>query len=159
MSTDPSWLRRAARGAGAAAVAALLVVLGGGCPGSLENKDDFLAAGGGGGAPGPSTSGQGAASADDPCDGLITETCAVAGCHVPDRTPPDLTLEGRIGRIRDVEADVCDGLLVDTQNPEQSLIYTKCAEEDPPCGNQMPFTKTPLDDEELACLLAWIETL
>lgn len=166
MSSDRTWLPdgirgRGARGALAGALTFGLVAAAAGCPGSLENKDEFLAAAGGGGGAGPttSTSGQGAAPGDDPCGGLITDRCAIPGCHVPERTSPDLTLEGRVERIRDVEAATCDGLLVDTANPEASLMYTKCAEPDPECGNQMPLSGPRLDDEDLACILAWIESL
>ena len=139
---------------------AWLVLVGAtGCPGSLENKDDFLAAAGGGGATGPTTGGQGGSPADDPCDGLITERCATSTCHSPGVTPPDLSYEGRVDRIRDQPAR-CDDtlLLVNTASPEESLMYTKCTSA-PPCGSRMPLTDGPLEDEELACLLAWIETL
>ena len=131
-----------------------------GCPGTLENKEDFLGQGGAV-ATGSTTTGQGGGGtpADDPCDGLITERCAVPGCHVPERTPPDLSYEGRVERIRDVDAPICGGKLVDTANPEASLMYTKCIEGESTCGNQMPLTGAKLDEEDLACLLAWIETL
>lgn len=142
-----------------APLAALLLLATTGCPGSLENKDDFLAAGGGGASAGPSTGSQGGAPADDPCNGLITERCATSTCHAPGVTPPDLSYEGRVERIRDQPAR-CDDtlLLVDTANPEQSLMYTKCTDA-PPCGSRMPLVDGPLEDEELACLLDWIETL
>lgn len=141
---------------------AALVLLGAtGCPGSLENKDDFLAAGGGGGGTvaGPSSTGQGGSPADDPCNGLITERCATSTCHAPGVTAPDLSYEGRVDRLRDQPAR-CDDtlLLVNTAAPEESLMYTKCTDA-PPCGSRMPLVDGPLEDEEIACLLAWIETL
>lgn len=138
---------------GAAALGLVLATTAG-CPGSLDNKDDFL--GTGGGAAEGST---GSGSADDVCNGLITKSCATSSCHVAGKTSPDLSLEGRDARVRDVEGKVCDGLLVDTANPEASLLYTKTSESDPACGNQMPLSGTKLDADELSCLLTWIESL
>jgi hypothetical protein len=180
----------------ALALPLLLASLLAGCPGSLDNKEDFLASGGGSSvAAGLVTSGgTGAGSADDPvCGGIITERCARAGCHVAEAVTPDLSVEGREERLRDVPAvgiscgpDATGGgspgtggggtggagtggagtgastpteyLLVDTANPEQSLVYTKCLET-APCGNQMPNIGEKLDDDELACLLSWVESL
>jgi hypothetical protein len=157
-------------------LASLLVA----CPGSLENKDDFLASGGAAAASGATgtTGAAGGTSADDPvCEGIITERCARAGCHVADAVTPDLSVEGREDRLRDVPATgiscgpdaagsggaggastATEYLLVDTANPEQSLVYTKCLEA-PPCGNQMPNIGEKLDEDELACLLTWVESL
>lgn len=160
-------------------LAALLASLLAGCPGSLENRDDFLASGGASAASGSTATGAaGGSSADDPvCDGIITERCARAGCHVADAITPDLTVEGREERLRDVPASgiscgpdaagsggaggastPTEYLLVDTENPDQSLVYTKCLDA-PPCGNQMPNIGEKLDDDELACLLAWVESI
>jgi hypothetical protein len=134
-----------------------------GCPGSLDNKEAFLQAEGGGSATSTGTNGTGTGGgipADDPCDGLITLRCAVPGCHVEGRTPPDLSYDGRVERILDVPGPVCDDqLLVSSSAPEESLMYTKCAEATPECGTQMPFGREKLDDEELACLLEWIQSL
>lgn len=157
----------------------LLAALLAGCPGSLENKDEFLASGGGSASNGSgATNGAAGGSADDPvCDGIITERCARAGCHVADAVTPDLSVDGREERLRDVPAigiscgpdaagsggaggasTPTEYLLVDTANPDQSLVYTKCLEA-PPCGNQMPNIGERLDDDELACLLTWVESL
>ena len=113
---------RAGLGVRVASVGAILFTTTG-CPGTLENKDDFL--GQGGATSTGTTTGQsgGGTPADDPCGGLITERCAVPGCHVPERTPPDLSYTGRVERLVGVESPVCGGPLVDTANPEASVLY------------------------------------
>ena len=72
-----------------------LALLATGCPGSLENIEDFEAAG-----PGPLV---------DPCNGLITNKCALANCHDAESTSIDLTLEGREERTVNKPGVTCDG--------------------------------------------------
>ncbi len=158
-------------------LASALVLWATGCPGSLENKEDFLAGGGASAASNGSTGSDGSTGSgevDPVCDGLITTSCARSNCHVEGASTPDLTVEGREERLRDVPAtgisckpDAGAGgaggqaayLLVDTANPEESLMYTKCLDA-PPCGSQMPLIGADkLDDEQLACLLEWISSL
>jgi len=117
-----------------------------GCPGELDNIEDF------------ETEEQ-QQPLLDPCNGLLTKKCALANCHDPESSSFDLTLEGREARMVDQPGRTCIGNYVDTANPEASLLYTKCAAETQACGSSMPLGRPPLDDEELSCLLGYIQSL
>lgn len=123
------------------------VLLSTGCPGSLENPEDFedVATG-----PQPLV---------DPCNGLLTKKCALANCHDAESSSIDLTLQGREERTVDKPGVTCPGNYIDTASPEASLIYSKCAVDAPTCGSPMPLGRQPLSDEELSCLLGYIQSL
>ena len=144
-----------ARAAGAASVVALAIVpLVSGCPGELANPEDFEDAAVSGG----TGSGTGTGVVD-PCNGLLTNSCALANCHDAESSSVDLSLAGREERLVDKPSAACvDKLYIDTANPEASLLYTKCAEPDPACGSPMPLAQEPLDQEELSCLLAYVQS-
>lgn len=143
-----------ARAAGLATIAGLaLVPLVAGCPGELANPEDFEDGVASGNATGTGT------GVVDPCNGLLTNTCALANCHDAESSSIDLTLAGREERLVDKASAACVGsLYIDTANPAASLLYTKCAEPDPGCGSPMPLAQEPLDQEELSCLLAYVQS-
>jgi uncharacterized membrane protein YgcG len=47
--------------------------------------------------------------------------------------------------------------LIDSAEPEKSLIYTKLST--PPCGSKMPVVPPYLTATELACVLSWIKSI
>jgi len=69
-------------------------------------------------------------------------SCATTGCHNTGGIPPDLTEDFAY-------ASLTNGGYIDTDNPEQSLLYTKIAE-----GGSMEQYSTPRDTE---MVLRWIE--
>jgi hypothetical protein len=109
-----------------------------GCPGTIEFKEDFTGV---------------------PLE-IIGPSCAKSLCHDSTSKAGRLDLspdEGLRGRLVDVPSFACGGKLVDTANPEQSVLYTKCMP-NPPCGTQMPQTGS-LDPSEIEDLLTWIKSL
>lgn len=69
-------------------------------------------------------------------------SCAYAGCHNTGGIPPDLTEEFAYASLN-------AGGYIDTDNPAQSLLYTKIAE-----GGSMERYSTPQDTQ---MVLQWIE--
>lgn len=111
-----------------------------GCPGTLEHREDF----------------EGGVPAD-----ILGPSCAKAQCHDAETHAGKLDLspdEGLRERLIDVPSSSgCGGKIVDTANPEMSLLYTKCLP-NPACGTQMPQTGS-LSETDIADLLAWIQSL
>ena len=68
-------------------------------------------------------------------------SCAYAGCHNTGGIPPDLTEQFAY-------ASLTNGGYIDTDNPEQSLLYTKIAP-----GGSMERYSTP---QETQMVLQWI---
>jgi hypothetical protein len=127
-----------------------LVALGlAGCPGSLEDPERFALA-------------DGSACLDVPTTLLGAKCATGAGCHVAEAPGGDLDLvsPGLAARLVDVPASsTCGGtLLVDSSDPEASLLYQKVLDS-APCGSRMPLGGAPLVDVERACLLEWITEL
>lgn len=69
-------------------------------------------------------------------------SCAYAGCHNTGGIPPDLTEDFAYASLN-------AGGYIDTDNPAQSLLYTKIAE-----GGSMERYSTPQDTQ---MVLQWIE--
>jgi hypothetical protein len=129
---------------------ALLVALAcAGCPGTLGDPSAFT--------PGRE---QGATTTDaGGCPDIPTTVfpvCASSGCHsAVDRVQNlDLQSAGVASRLVDVPAQG-GGLLIDTDQPSQSVIYEKLTAA-PPFGSRMPLGKPALGDDTLACVLAWV---
>lgn len=142
MSTEKSLFQRVLLGAtGMMSAAALLA----GCPGTLTDEEKAKFTGGGG-------------TFECEAIGPYLETkCGSAGCHGA-MTPAsnlDLVSPGVDERIAD-KVSMCGGLLANTSDPPASVIYTKLQEQ-PPCGAPMPFLQERLPDEEIACILTWLE--
>jgi hypothetical protein len=107
------------------------------------------------------------------CDvpAVLDRHCSGSICHSsadvsPNVVAPDLTSSGAgqllldkpatYDRVKD-ELNCPDPpeLLVDTQNPEQSLLLKKL-EGSHACGDRMPLTGTALANDELECLVEWV---
>src|SRR5262249_32624914 len=93
--------------------------------------------------------------------GIFAVRCANAGCHGTSMPamPPNLDLvspgvEARL--VGKPSGEGCPGVLVDPIEPEESILYKKLKKTY--CGSQMPWMGEKLNDTELACVRAWIET-
>ena len=96
------------------------------------------------------------------CDfkGLIQAKCGNAGCHGGPSAGSglDLTSASLAMRVATRKgAGACSSkLLVDKENPEQSVLYRKVSGID--CGSQMPLGGSLTADEQ-ECVLSWIDGL
>ena len=156
------------------ACASLLVLLTA-CPGSLENKGEFEDAA-------PTT----AADTNETDTGADTSTAAdtgggdmtTGGC-TPENIQETLFVPGcgndaachgsaAAGSLNltdpDVESRVfgvtssCNGIpLATAGDADGSFFFQKVVEVEPTCGVRMPISVTPLTDDEVACIRAWIE--
>jgi hypothetical protein len=114
-----------------------------GCPANLEDPARF-------------------SDATGPCQDLVPQevfvkVCSTPGCHsaVDKMLGLDLQSPGVASRLIGVHAVGGTGLLIDPSNPAMSVLYTKLTA-NPPFGVRMPFTRPPLDDATIACVLQWI---
>jgi Stigma-specific protein, Stig1 len=94
----------------------------------------------------------------------FTRRCGSSDCH--DRDNPALALDlvspGLEQRLIDVPSRGCRGeRLVVAGQPAQSWLFAKVADAEPSCGGgfRMPVSAPYYNDEEIACLAAWIESL
>jgi hypothetical protein len=88
---------------------------------------------------------------------IFVPSCGGTGCHSDTSPQQDLDLVSPDvkSRLVGVPGKQCLKLLVDPQNPEQSLLYQKLLVR-PDCGVQMPLARPPLTSAEVACVLGWI---
>jgi hypothetical protein len=126
------------------------------------------ATGGVGGAAGASGAGGAGGGMLDPCMApLMVSKCNQAGCHGGgvisaglDLTPTVINapqpLVDKLNRGETMACMAGVGKLIDSQRPEQSLIYTKVTT--PTCGSKMPIG-TPLTATETGCILNWIKSI
>jgi hypothetical protein len=123
----------------AAGFASLLAIAG--CPGSLEDPGRFAA--------------QFGDCPDVPA--LLEDSCAGASCHGSANPAGglDLASPGLPERLAGKPAQGGSGLLVDLDQPDASVLYTKLGDA-PPFGSRMPLGAEALDEATLACLLDWI---
>ncbi|MDP9034446.1 MAG: hypothetical protein M3O50_06535 [Myxococcota bacterium] len=117
------------------------------CAGTLDNPAAFTTALEGGG---NDTCGDVPAS-------LLAPTCGVSGCHSPptNQSGLDLASPGVGSRLVNHQAMAGQGMLIDSQNPDQSTILLK-VQANPPFGATMPLGKPPLTSAELQCLHRWV---
>jgi hypothetical protein len=122
----------------------------------------------GGGAAGTQAAGGGSAgtgASGEVCDAFTTillPTCGISGCHNAGSSQ---------GAFAVTEADAADfvdeqstfgaacGVFIDSRNPEESLILTKCNDtfDKANCGPlQMPLTGDFLTPDQEACVLSWL---
>ncbi len=146
--------------------------LSGGAAGAGGDGGDGGSASGAAGAGGDGGSASGAAGAGgagsvgggNECDAfntILVDSCGSAGCHGAN-SPQGAFAVDEQGVLDFVDQpstyDTCDGLFIDSVNPEESLLYTKLDEDFPAgCGNlQMPLTGDLLDDTQKECVLDWL---
>ncbi len=135
------------------------------CPGELSNKAEFEAyeaAHGDAGAPAMmNEAGKAGSAGNGACGDVVTRifvpTCGGTGCHsaVAPQQDLDLVSPDAASRVVGTPAKQCLQVLVDPQNPEQSLKYQTLLPK-PACGAQMPLARPALSSADVACVLAWI---
>jgi len=128
------------------------------------------ATGGTGGATGGAggTAGTGGGALDPCMAPLMTAKCSLSGCHGGVTLSAGLDLsaatinapQSLVDKANKGETNMgCAagfGKLIDSQRPEQSLIYTKVTSQ--PCGAKMP-PSGPLAPAETNCVLNWIKSI
>jgi hypothetical protein len=134
-----------------ASSAALLLV---GCAGSLEDPSRFAYLDAG-----PPSDG-GVSQGDGGCDAVATvfiPNCTTSTCHSKSSQQGHLDLEspGLPQRLLNVRASGGPGLVIDLQNPDQSVIYTKVTST-PPFGFRMPLGAPPLSAGDIGCIRQWV---
>jgi hypothetical protein len=104
----------------------------------------------------PSSGTDNAACPDVP-DQIFATTCVAAGCHNSKDKQEGLDLQSPdVGpRLLGVIAMEGPGLLIDPSTPSDSVLYTKLTAT-PPFGVRMPSGGRPLDNADMACVLAWV---
>ena len=122
----------------ATVVVVALVVVVAGCPGSLQDPARFTAA-----------------CADVPTQTFVSR-CATAACHSAATRAGALDLEspGVAARLVGVSATGGDGLLIDPDNTDASIIVRKLTPS-PPFGAQDP-PGAPLDAATIDCIRDWV---
>ena len=88
---------------------------------------------------------------------IFLPTCTGTGCHNSQDKAQGLDLQSPnlAPRLIGVPATEGPGLLVDPTTPASSVLYAKVTAA-PPFGARMPLGATPLSDQTIACVLAWI---
>lgn len=94
---------------------------------------------------------------------ILQPRCGVGGCHDDSGQPAaqlDLTVEDPADALSGTMASMCSGrTLIVPGDPDGSFLFEKVNAEDPECGRPMPLTGEALDEDEVACLRAWIADL
>ncbi|MGZ3454419.1 MAG: hypothetical protein ACXWUG_07905 [Polyangiales bacterium] len=100
----------------------------------------------------------GAGTCTDPVKEIFTPTCAVSGCHSTADSDAsgklDLEAPNVADRLRGKKAFGGAGFLIDTTNPEQSVIITKL-KSPVPFGSRMPLGLAALDSVKQKCIHDW----
>lgn len=96
------------------------------------------------------------------CDAvpILQASCGLAGCHNEGAPNGGFGESGELAATYvDQPSKFCDAVIIDSANPEESLLYTKLFEDFPDgCGNsQMPLTGSFLTEEETECVLGWLQ--
>jgi hypothetical protein len=140
----------------------------GGVGGSGDTGGTGGATGGTGGTGTGGAAGTGGGALDPCMAPLMTAKCSLSGCHGGVTTSAGLDLstatinapQSLVDKANKGEANQgCAagfGKLIDSQRPEQSLIYTKVTSQ--PCGAKMP-PSGPLAPAETNCILNWIKSI
>ena len=130
--------------------------------GGIDDDAGPAGGSGGGGSTRPDAGPVDAGPAPVACDfrSLMQQKCGNLNCHgaPAQATGLDLTSAGLANRLEDrTGSSGCpDHLLIDKDNPEQSMLYLKVTGTE--CGVRMPLGGMLTKDEE-ACVLTWIEGL
>lgn len=119
-------------------------------------------AGSGGGSTAEAGAGGGTSSGST-CDGfaLLATNCGTSGCHGEGSNLEDFAASEAAARnFIDVPGTLAcggQGLVIDTDDPAESLMVRKLSD-DPPCGQQMP-PGGGLSPAEVDCIEDWISGL
>jgi hypothetical protein len=89
---------------------------------------------------------------------IFPVSCSTSSCHSAQSQQGTLDLEsaGLPNRLVGKPAHGGPGLLIDRQNPSQSVLLLKVSA-NPPFQFQMPLGAPPLSPGEMACLQAWVQ--
>jgi len=140
----------------------------GGTGGATGGVGGATGGGGAGGAAGAGGAGGAGGGMLDPCMAPLAQAkCAQPGCHGGAIVVAGLDLSAAIiaapaplvDKANRGEPGACGagfGRIIDSQRPDQSLLYTKVTGS--PCGTRMPVG-TPLTATESACVLSWIRSI
>jgi hypothetical protein len=108
----------------------------------------------------PSDMGSGMSSCD--AGPVLLQRCGTSACHGSGSPFSAFAAdEMSAASFVDIESAgpcVDEGRIIDSANPEDSLILTKLGP-NPPCGSQMPLTAPgQLSVEEVACIASWLDS-
>ena len=147
---------RSFRSTSLAAIACSLLA----CAGSLDRPERFAYLN----APRDGGTGDGGLDTDvdagcNPIADIFPPNCTTGACHGAQSQQGALDLEsaGMPQRLVDKRAHGGPGMLIDSQNPDQSVLYTKLFDP-PPFQFQMPLGASALSTDELNCVQTWIHT-
>jgi len=122
-------------------------------------------AGGGAGAGGDDGAAGAGPAPGDVCNGfeILQTNCSGSACHSAPGAPlGDFAASEEAAReiVGQATAVSCAGQgdFIDPDSPEDSLVVLKMSG-DPPCGQQMPPSGTPLSDADVECVTEWIGSL
>jgi len=161
---DDDAAANAGTGGGGNGGSAMVPPGGGGAAGAGGAGAPPSGGGAGGGEPvgGAGTTGGGNFAGCDALDTILLDRCGTAGCHNDGSAVGGFAVDD-LDVVREyVDAPSgyqdCPNPIIDSSDPENSLIYTKIIDDfDPACGIQaMPLTGDFLTPDETACVLEWL---
>jgi hypothetical protein len=99
------------------------------------------------------------AACTDPVKDIFAPTCAQSGCHSTADSPSsgklDLEAPNVAERLRGKKAEGGAGFVIDTTNPENSVLITKL-KKPPPFGSRMPLGLPELSAAQQKCVHDWV---
>ncbi len=88
---------------------------------------------------------------------IFIPSCTTSTCHSARSQQGNLDLEspGLPQRLLNVQASGGPGRIIDTANPDQSVLYTKLLNP-PPFKFQMPLGRPQLSADDVLCVQQWV---
>jgi hypothetical protein len=133
-----------------------------GCPGTLKDPGEFDFGSEAGTAETGTPACPAAEAAEVPTT-IFQPICGIGPCHSATTmlSGLDLVSPGVAQRLIAVPANEMTSLfLIDSANPQGSVIYTKLQAGTVPFGSEMPYNGPPfLSALQVACVLAWIDSV
>jgi hypothetical protein len=118
----------------------------------------------GAGGPANAAGGTAGTGASIPCDGfaVVAANCGTSGCHGQGSNLEAFATSEAAARtyIGSPGTLACSGQgdVIDADDPPASLMLTKLSD-DPPCGQPMPLSGSPLTAAEIQCIEEWLGAL
>jgi mono/diheme cytochrome c family protein len=81
---------------------------------------------------------------------IFQDNCAK--CHLNGKTRAELSLETYESLVKGGK----HGSPISKDKPEESILYIKVSNEDPPFGKQMPFSGEALKPEQIKLIKSWL---
>ncbi|MEL6760154.1 MAG: hypothetical protein AAFP04_07095 [Myxococcota bacterium] len=156
---------------------ALAIMFVAGCAGDLDNVDEFLDEDGnipaefrdqsgddGSGDAGDDGQTPDSGCVDNPPAFLNADATSCTGCHVESNPTLwaglDLSADGLEERVTNAPSNCPEGLIADPADPEASTLVVWVRGGVEGCDeSRMPLIGAPLTDEEIECLVQWIDGL